>query len=320
MARFVVLLSIPGLRARDLSSMPNLSRLFVGGGNAILIPSFPAVTCPVQANMTTGCPPRQHGVVANGFYWRDQRRVEMWTAWNDCIEKPQIWDVLHDRDRAITSAVWFALHSKGSGADYICTPAPVHNADGSESPWCFTRPEGLYDELKAKRATSRCKTFGDRSPEFNRRPGSSTRRSSRPKNIAPTSSTFTCRTSITPHRRAAPTARPRIRPSPTSTPSWENSSPVSRRPTREAPLWLAASEYVITPVNDVVYPEPHPARGRPAKSQRNGRRRAPRFRRQQSLGAGRPPVLARLRPGFRSQRRSSAWPAYSPSGPASPKC
>src|SRR4051794_41910230 len=74
MARFVVLLSIPGLRARDLSAMPNLSRLFVGGGNAILVPSFPAVTCPGQANMTTGYPPRQNGAVANGLDSRGQRR------------------------------------------------------------------------------------------------------------------------------------------------------------------------------------------------------------------------------------------------------
>jgi hypothetical protein len=150
MPQHVVLLSVPGLRERDLSSMPSLGRLATGGGYASLVPSFPAVTCPVQANMTTGHRPREHGVVANGFYWRDQRRVEMWTAWNDCILKPQIWDMLHDRDRSITSAVWFALHSKGSGADYICTPAPVHNADGSESPWCFTRPDTLYDELQGK--------------------------------------------------------------------------------------------------------------------------------------------------------------------------
>jgi hypothetical protein len=150
MPQHVVLLSIPGLRERDLSLMPSLGRLATGGGYASLVPSFPAVTCPVQANMTTGHRPREHGVVANGFYWRDQRRVEMWTAWNDCILKPQIWDMLHDRDRSITSAVWFALHSKGSGADYICTPAPVHNADGSESPWCFTRPDTLYDELQGK--------------------------------------------------------------------------------------------------------------------------------------------------------------------------
>jgi predicted AlkP superfamily pyrophosphatase or phosphodiesterase len=26
----------------------------------------------------------------------------------------------------------------------------VHNADGSESPWCFSRPELLYDEIKSK--------------------------------------------------------------------------------------------------------------------------------------------------------------------------
>jgi predicted AlkP superfamily pyrophosphatase or phosphodiesterase len=150
MPQFVILVSVPGLRERDLSLMPNLARLATGGGYASLLPSFPAVTCPVQANMTTGKRPREHGVVANGFYWRDQRRVEMWTAWNDCILQPQIWDVLHDRERSITSAAWFPLHSKGSGADYICTPAPVHNADGSESPWCFTRPDTLYDELQSR--------------------------------------------------------------------------------------------------------------------------------------------------------------------------
>ena len=150
MAQYVILLSVPGLRERDLSAMPNLARLAAGGGYATLLPSFPAVTCPVQANMTTGRLPREHGVVANGFYWRDQQRVEMWTAWNDCIERPQIWDLLHERDRSITSAAWFALHSKGCGADYICTPAPIHNPDGSESMWCHTRPESLYLELKDK--------------------------------------------------------------------------------------------------------------------------------------------------------------------------
>ena len=29
--------------------------------------------------------------------------------------------MLHQHDPAITSAVWFALHSKGCGADAICT-------------------------------------------------------------------------------------------------------------------------------------------------------------------------------------------------------
>jgi predicted AlkP superfamily pyrophosphatase or phosphodiesterase len=144
----VVLLSVPGLRSQDLAAMPNLRSLMAGGDSATLVPSFPCVTCPVQANMTTGVTPDEHGVIANGFYWRDKREVEMWTAWNDCILAPQIWDRLHQQSPELTSAVWFPLHSKGCGADYICTPAPIHNPDGSESLWCYTKPTELYGTLR----------------------------------------------------------------------------------------------------------------------------------------------------------------------------
>ncbi len=128
--------------------MPNLRALAQSGGSASLVPSFPAVTCPAQANMMTGRLPREHGVVANGFYWRDKHEVEMWTAWNDCILAPQVWDILHERRPGTRSAVWFALHSKGCGADYVCTPAPIHNPDGSESLWCYTKPTELYGEFR----------------------------------------------------------------------------------------------------------------------------------------------------------------------------
>jgi predicted AlkP superfamily pyrophosphatase or phosphodiesterase len=144
----VVLLSIPGLRAGDLKSMPTLARLAGQGDEVNLVPSFPCVTCPVQANMTTGKLPGEHGVVANGFYWRDKQEVEMWTAWNECIMAPQIWDTLRRHDPSITSAVWFALHSKGCGADLVCTPAPIHNPDGSESLWCYTKPTEMYGHLR----------------------------------------------------------------------------------------------------------------------------------------------------------------------------
>jgi predicted AlkP superfamily pyrophosphatase or phosphodiesterase len=101
--------------------------------------------------MTTGVLPCEHGVVGNGFFWRDRDEIEMWTAPNDCIRRPQIWDVLHQHDPQLTSAVWFPLHSKQCGADYVSTPAPVHNPDGSESLWCYTKPADLYrtmlDEL-----------------------------------------------------------------------------------------------------------------------------------------------------------------------------
>jgi hypothetical protein len=72
----------------------------------------------------------------------------MWTAWNDKIQAPQIWDILHQHDPNLTSAVWFPMLSKGSGADYICMPAPIHNPDGSESLWCYTKPVELYGTLR----------------------------------------------------------------------------------------------------------------------------------------------------------------------------
>ncbi len=148
MPDFVVLLSVPGLREKDLASMPNLRQLTSAGDRTALVSSFPCVTCPVQVNMTTGKLPRQHGVVANGFFWRDKQKVEMWTAWNDAINGTQIWDLLHHHNSEITSAVWFPLLSKGCGADYVCTPAPIHNPDGSESLWCYTQPREMYGELR----------------------------------------------------------------------------------------------------------------------------------------------------------------------------
>ncbi len=147
MSRHVVFLSIPGLREQDLQFMPRLSALMASGGRSTLTPSFPCVTWPVQANMLTGKLPRDHGVVANGFYWRDEQKVEMWTAWNEKITAPQIWDELHQRDSKLTSAVWFPMLSKGCGADYICMPAPIHKPDGSEDLWCYTRPQEFYGEL-----------------------------------------------------------------------------------------------------------------------------------------------------------------------------
>jgi predicted AlkP superfamily pyrophosphatase or phosphodiesterase len=150
----LILLSIPGLREKDVAAMPALRELTAAGQIADLVPSFPCVTCPVQAAMTTGQLPRAHGVVGNGCYWPEHRRIEMWTAPNECIERPQIWDLLShattepDNVPSTVAAVWFLMHLRGCAADYVCTPAPIHNPDGSESLWCYTRPAELYGLLR----------------------------------------------------------------------------------------------------------------------------------------------------------------------------
>ncbi len=146
----VLFLSLPGLRGQDVAEMPSLQSRLRAGEERSLSPHFPCVTWPVQANFITGKLPSKHGVIANGFYWRDRGEVEMWTAKNSVIEASQIWDDLHQWRPARTSAVWFPMLSKESGADYVCMPAPIHNPDGSESLWCYTKPREFYGELLEK--------------------------------------------------------------------------------------------------------------------------------------------------------------------------
>ena len=144
----VLLLSVPGLRPEDLPRMPFLEQLSAAGACVPLAPGFPAVTCPVQATLTTGATPADHGIVANGLYDRAARHLEMWISPDGVHRAPRIWDRLRAARPGLRTATWFALQSKHATADLVCLPAPRHNPDGTETMWCHTRPEPLYQRLR----------------------------------------------------------------------------------------------------------------------------------------------------------------------------
>ncbi len=143
----IVLVSIPGLRRSDLSLLPQTMARLQQHSLGHIRHQFPSVTWPAQAHMLTGKLADEHGVVANGFYWRNDQRVEMWTAWNKVIERPQIWDLMRDRFPDKKSVAWFPMLSKGCNADFVAMPAPIHKPDGSEELWCYTKPQEFYGEL-----------------------------------------------------------------------------------------------------------------------------------------------------------------------------
>ena len=250
----VVFLSIPGLRGQDVALMPKLSRLVSGGDRAPLAASFPAVTWPVQANMLTGKLPREHGVIANGFYWRDKQEVEMWTAWNDKIQQPQIWDLLHQRDSQLTSAVWFPMLSKGCGADYICMPAPIHNPDGSESLWCYTKPVELYGTLRDALGHFPLQHFWGpianiKSSAWIADSAALAMEKFRPRFFY----------IYLPHldyaaQRTGPDSPPALAALSELDEVIGKLAAAAEKAYGSSPLWLIASEYVITPVNHVTYP------------------------------------------------------------------
>lgn len=148
----LIFLSIPGLRCADVDPrrMPTLHRWSNQGAMAELTPTFPCVTSCVQATMWTGTPPAEHGVIANGFYHHDRRAVEFWVGHNDVVNGEPIWEALRRIRPTLRSAVWHAQNIKGASADFIVTPSPIHEPDGTTKLWCYSKPDGLYSRMLAE--------------------------------------------------------------------------------------------------------------------------------------------------------------------------
>ncbi len=149
MTEHLIFLSVPGLRLGDVDreKTPTLHGWAHDGAFARLQPTFPCVTSCVQASMWTGAPPGQHGVIANGCYHRDRREVEFWVGRNGVIAGEQVWNAIRAKQPEFTSAAWHAQNIKDAGADFIVTPAPIHEPDGSMKLWCYSKPDGLYEEM-----------------------------------------------------------------------------------------------------------------------------------------------------------------------------
>jgi predicted AlkP superfamily pyrophosphatase or phosphodiesterase len=65
--------------AEDLlhDSTPNLN-YYYSLHRQYLLPPLPAVTCTSQATLMTGLSPQEHGIVANGWYFKDLAQVWLW--------------------------------------------------------------------------------------------------------------------------------------------------------------------------------------------------------------------------------------------------
>src|SRR5229473_6646619 len=91
---------------------PNLQALAREGCARPLEPVLPAVTCSVQSTFTTGLPPRDHGAVANGWYFRDLGEIWLWRQSERLVQAPLIWDALRVRRpglKVLKHFWWYAM-------------------------------------------------------------------------------------------------------------------------------------------------------------------------------------------------------------------
>ncbi|MDI3385369.1 alkaline phosphatase family protein [Streptomyces sp. B-S-A8] len=149
----LLVLDVVGLTPRLLAYMPHLKSLAENGSSAELGTVLPAVTCAAQSTFLTGAPPAEHGIVGNGWYFRELGDVLLWRQHNGLVSGDKLWDAARRTHPGYTVANicwWYAM---GADTDITVTPRPVYYADGRKEPDCYTRPPGLHDELTAKLGT-----------------------------------------------------------------------------------------------------------------------------------------------------------------------
>lgn len=113
-----------------------------------VVPSLPAVTCTAQTTYLTGKLPREHGIVGNGWYFRDECEIKFWRQSNRLVRSPKIWEMARDRDPSFTCANLFWWYNMYSSVDIAVTPRPMYLADGRKIPDIYTKPIELRSQLQ----------------------------------------------------------------------------------------------------------------------------------------------------------------------------
>jgi predicted AlkP superfamily pyrophosphatase or phosphodiesterase len=144
MTRTVVINAV-GLTRRIAQQMPSL-RSF--GRASTIGHVMPAVTCSVQATYLTGTLPREHGIVGNGWYFRDECVIRFWHQSDKLVQRPRIWEIASRRDPSFKTANLFWWNAMYSAADITATPRPMYPADGRKIPDIWTHPPRLRNELQ----------------------------------------------------------------------------------------------------------------------------------------------------------------------------
>jgi predicted AlkP superfamily pyrophosphatase or phosphodiesterase len=111
---------------------------------------LPAVTCSAQTSMLTGTLAREHGIVGNGWYFRDLSQIWLWRQSNQLVHGDKVWDEAKRRDPSFTCAKLFWWYNMYSTADISVTPRPMYTADGRKLPDVYTDPPELRAELSAE--------------------------------------------------------------------------------------------------------------------------------------------------------------------------
>lgn len=146
-----VVINVVGLSKRLIGEHTPFIRSFLENGkSAAITPVLPAVTCSAQSTYLTGKYPAEHGIVGNGWYFKDECEVKFWRQSNKLVQSEKIWDKLKKDNPDFTCANHFWWYNMYSTVDYSLTPRPNYLADGRKIPDFYSYPSELRDTLRAE--------------------------------------------------------------------------------------------------------------------------------------------------------------------------
>ncbi len=124
----IVLINAVGLTPRLLEHATRLKAVASAGWVADMPEVLPAVTCTAQATILTGEMPNKHGVVANGWLFRDTGDVRFWQQSNRLIQAEPLYVTARReaarRGRPSKCAKLFWWFNQGAAVDVSITPKP----------------------------------------------------------------------------------------------------------------------------------------------------------------------------------------------------
>ena len=144
-----VVINVVGLTKRLIGEHTPFIKSFLEKGEALYIePVLPGVTCAVQSTYVTGKWPAEHGIVGNGWYFKDECEVKFWRQSNKLVQQPKLWDDLKEKYPDFTCANHFWWYNMYSNVDFSITPRPNYLADGRKIPDVYSYPPQLRDDMQ----------------------------------------------------------------------------------------------------------------------------------------------------------------------------
>ncbi len=151
MTRPLVIINVVGLTHEMLGpNTPNISRVAADGFSRPMGTILPAVTCSAQATLLTGMLPREHGIVANGWYWRDLAEVLFWRQSNQLVRGERLYDAARKRGPSYSVAKLFWWFNMYADVNWSVTPRPSYPADGRKVMDSYSQPADLKDRLQER--------------------------------------------------------------------------------------------------------------------------------------------------------------------------